>query len=224
MILRLLYLLHPAKSILTITLAVLYCAEGYSQFSFGVKAGMNLSRMITKTDTSGWDAYSVSPSFHLGTYGMLRASEKIAFGADLLISDKGFRIKNDGFSGASHLLYVNVPVYFDFRISNKLSLHAGPEIGILAMAWGKHKDYLKALYSNDFDFGVIGGLRYDVSSKLGFTFRFEQGLSNVVGKNATALQYNIGSGDPVIEGQNLRERGVVHRNQTIQLTVNFTFL
>ncbi len=202
---------------------LLILSDLYAQPTFGIKSGINLSRMITRSDTAGWDAYGISPSIHLGAFASLPISPKLNLGAEFLISDKGFRSDGDAFFGASHLLYINIPAYADIKVAKSLSVQIGPEVGLLATAWGKHKDYLSALYSNRFDLNVVAGLRYDVTNAVGLSIRFEQGLSNVVGKDASVLLYSYGTGDPVITGQNLRDRGVVHRNQTIQLSVSFSF-
>lgn len=212
----------PAQYIPTVVL-LLMCVNGYSQVSFGLKVGVNLSRVMAKGDTSGagWRTYGVSPSIHVGATGSVKLSKKFSLGADLLLSDKGYRNDGDGLFGASHLLYSNLPVYARFELVKGLSLQAGPEVGLLVAAWGEDREYLSAVYSW-FDFGIIGGLEYNVTSRMRFTLRFEQGISNIIAKNATAQEYRyIQHSDPLISNKNLRDSGVVHRNQNLQLSLTY---
>lgn len=211
-----------ARCILPVVLFAM-CANGYSQVSFGLKVGVNLSRVMAKGDTTGagWRAYDVSPSIHIGASAAKRLSQKISLGADLLLSDKGYRTEGDGVFGASHLLYSNLPVYARFDLVKGLSLQAGPEIGLLIATLGEDKEYLSAVYSW-FDFGLMGGLEYDVTSKMSLTLRFEQGISNMIGKNATTRQYRyVQNSDPLISDKNLRDSGVVHHNQNLQVSLTY---
>lgn len=211
------------KKPILIALLITVVSYTYGQLTLGIKGGVNFSNVIYKSDTAKWDSYGVAPSFHVGGYGRIKVTELISLSTELLVSDKGFRENGSAFLSKSHLLYANVPVLANFQIIPKLGLELGPEFGLLIASWGKHKEYLSAIYKNRFDLGVVAGLQYTVAPTIGMTLRVEQGLTNMVGRNVTASQYNYGTGaDPVIVGQNLREQGVVHRNRNIQLSVCYT--
>jgi hypothetical protein len=191
-----------------------------AQFSFGLKAGVNYSRVIQKNDTSNWTGFGFAPGLHLGAYSRLSVNEKVELGAEFVFSGKGYRDKQS--NNKSHLLYINIPIILDLKITDRLALQLGPEVGFLIASWGKNDDYLSAIYTNRFEFGALAGIRYKLNDSFNLGLRFEQGLSNMIGRDASTLQYRyLPGGDPIIIGQNLREAGWVHHNQNFQLTLEY---
>ena len=100
-------------------LAFLFLSLGlYAQFSYGIKGGLNLSRMQSSSPSdSGTYSFGFSPSFHVGMYGSIDVSEKFAFSGDFLISDKGYK------EGSTvHLLYASIPIMAQFKPIKNLSV------------------------------------------------------------------------------------------------------
>lgn len=193
--------------------------SAFAQRSFGLKGGLNYSRVIQKNDTSGWDGYKFAPSFHVGVFGGISLSEKAMLAGEFLLSDKPFGYKSN--SGSSHLLYINLPVLFSYNISKRFALHAGPQAGLLIATFGKNSETLSEIYSI-FDLCLVTGVDFKLTESFTLTFRFEQGLSNMINREASSLQYSyIQDGDPVIVGRSLREAGYVQHSQNLQLSVKY---
>ena len=86
---------------------------------------------------------------------------------------------------------------------------------------GKHREYLSAIY-NRFDAGIVGGIDFELAKSFTLAFRFEQGLTNMIARDASSAQYQLApDGDALIVGANLREAGVVHHSQNFQLSVKY---
>jgi hypothetical protein len=194
--------------------AMVMCASAYAQLTYGVKAGLNVSRMVYQVYDDSTSAMGFLPSFHVGMYGGFDFSDKFSVTADFLISDKGCKE-----AYAAHLLYASIPVLMQYKIK-KISLGVGPSVGILITSWGKERDNLKEMYNNPIDLGVIAGIQYEFTSSIVLSFRFEQGLSNVIGKDAVLPYYKyINENDPLIIDMNMRENGFKFRNQCFQLSL-----
>ncbi|HEY5916362.1 MAG TPA: porin family protein [Chryseolinea sp.] len=197
--------------------------SAFPQLTFGLKGGLNYSRVIEKTDTSGWNGYSFAPSINVGVFADFNLTEKTSIASEFLLSDKPFGYH--GNSGTSHLLYINLPVMFSCDVSNRISLKAGPQAGLLIATFGKNPEYLSAIYTNRFDLGIVAGIDYQLSQSFILAFRFEQGLANMIGREASGLAYRLQpDGDAMIVGVNLRDAGVVHHNQNFQLAVKYKLL
>jgi hypothetical protein len=198
-------------------LSFLFLSAGlYAQFSYGVKAGLNLSHMqMTHASDTGTYNFGFSPSFQVGMYGSIDVSDKFTFTTDFLISDKGYKEES-----AVHLLYASIPIMAQFKPMKNLSVGLGPSLGILITTWGKDRELAKDFYTNYFDFGAVAGLQYSITFSIAIALRFEQGFSNVIGKDAKILGYRyIQESDPLFVNLNARDFGFKASNQSFQLSV-----
>ena len=144
--------------------------------SGGVKLGLNLANQ-----TMSGSGYTVSPSFrpsiHAGGYLTLMLSEKFGVQPEVLYSGQGY--KQNG--GTLSVNYITVPVLLRLNFTDLFSIHAGPQIGVLASAKAKSdgesedvKEFLKGT-----DIGVAAGLGVDLPMGLNFGFRFVKGFTNI---------------------------------------------
>jgi hypothetical protein len=154
--------------------------------SFGVKAGLNLSIFSASINSeSSW-----LPGFHIGCYLKQPLSEKIYFRPELYYSKQGQKDEyiqppNGPTLGntSTKLNYLNVPLLFEF--GNKVSLQAGPQLGILLSATESGTilnqqidDDLKGIMKDvDFSFVVGTGIRLGEDLSLGA--RLNLGLSEI---------------------------------------------
>ena len=145
--------------------------SSYAQLRYGVKAGLNVSRMVYERYGSSTSTTQFLPSFHVGMYGAFDFSDKFSVNADFLFSDKGFK---DGH--AAHLLYASIPVMMQYKPIKNFSIGVGPSLGVLITAWGEGSDGLREMFSNPLDFGAVAGMQYAVTSSIAISFRFEQGF------------------------------------------------
>ena len=207
------------KIVFAFTVAVIISASACAQFSYGVKAGLNVSRMTYETIGDSISTFGFLPSFHVGMYGALDFSDKFNINADFLFSDKGFKENSAG-----HLLYACLPVMLNYKPFKNFSIGLGPSLGILIGSWGKERDAIKEIYNNPIDVGAVAGVQYSITSSIALSLRFEQGLSNVLGRNANVQYYGSVDGDPIIYTPNLRDMGFKFHNQSFQLSVCYSLM
>lgn len=144
-----------------------FCAfVAEAQFSFGVKAGVNQNSVRGDRDPF---SYGPSTGFHLGVYGSFPLFKKLSVNPEL----QYIRKQSQGYGG--NLNYLELPILFNYQISNHFAFELGPSIGkeIYAkryLPWWKSialKSYEEAL-----DFGLIGGVKFIVSDKISIAARY----------------------------------------------------
>lgn len=144
---------------------------------FGVKAGVNFANQNFEAD-----GYSVSPDgktgFHFGAFASLMFSDKLGLQPEILYSTKGSKL-DLGAAGSyeNKLSYLEIPVLLRFQPIEILSLHAGPQFGILSSAEADDEDIKDSLKGSDLSLAVGG----QVELPLGFVggARYVLGLSDI---------------------------------------------
>src|SRR5688572_9008840 len=198
--------------------ALLFCmhAAGYAQLKFGLKAGLNISRVHHK---SRFDkkVYGFMPSAHVGLYANKNFSEDFFLSGEFLLSDKGFEK-----DGATHLLYASMPAMANFRIVDKLFLGVGPEWGILIAPIGEDTEFVKEVYSNRLDIGGAVGLQYAVGSAVIISVRWVRGFSNIIGRNAEVGYYPFSKQSGALLSGKLREIEFVQKNECLQFSIGYS--
>lgn len=128
--------------------------------SFGGKAGLNVATLIGD-DSDGVDG---TIGFFLGGYGTFMLSDEFALQGELLFSQQGA----DDFS----LSYLNIPILAKYFVTEEISVHLGPQVGILVAA--EESDFVKPI-----DFSLAFGGEYQLESGLSFNFRYALGLNSI---------------------------------------------
>jgi hypothetical protein len=197
--------------------ALLFCMSitVHGQLDFGLKAGLNVSRVHHK---SRWDkeVYGFMPSAHVGMFAHMTFNENFFLSGEFLLSDKGFER-----DASTHLLYSSFPVTANFMTLKGLFLGVGLEPGILIAALGKDRQFVKEVYSNRLDVGGVIGLQYAVSSSLSISFRWVRGFSNIVGWQANVPFYQFDKQNGILLSSDLREAGFVQKNESFQLSLGY---
>ena len=127
--------------------------------TFGGKAGLNIASLTG--DDSNADG---TIGFFLGGYGTFMLSDEFALQGELLFSQQGA----DDFS----LSYINIPVLAKYYVSEEISLHFGPQLGILVAA--ENDDFVKPT-----DFSLALGGEYQLESGLSFNLRYAFSLTSI---------------------------------------------
>ena len=156
----------------------LFAVGVYAQgVSGGLKLGLNLANQ-----TISGNGFTTSPSFrpalHAGGYLTLMLSGKLGVQPEILYSGQG--AKNGDYK--LKVNYIAVPVLVRYNISDRFSLHAGPQIGILASAkakMGSESEDVKDSFKGT-DIGIAAGLAVDLPMGLNFGFRFVKGMTNII--------------------------------------------
>jgi Outer membrane protein beta-barrel domain len=167
--------------------AAMLIAAGFSvnaqDVKFGVKAGVNFSSLSGDVENA-----DMLTGFHVGGLAEFKFGN-FAIQPELLYTTAGAKNDyNDGFvSGdlTAKTSYIAVPVAAKYYILEGLSIQAGPQFAFLVSAKSKFEGSgldeeadSKDLYKS-FEFGVFGGVGYELESGLLFSARYVQGVSNI---------------------------------------------
>ena len=173
------------KSKMYLLIAVVFLAQTLNaQFTVGVKAGANLTKIDGK---SFKDEFKTG--YHAGAFAMIGLGEKFGLQPEVLWNQTVTRtdttikhLPSDAFSafknGEVKLDYLSIPVLLNYKfIGNFLSLQAGPQFGILL---NKDKNLLqngKESFKGG-DFSLLGGAQIKISKFVG-SARYVVGLNNL---------------------------------------------
>lgn len=164
-------------------------AVNAQDISFGAKAGVNFAS-IGGDDTEDVDSRT---GFHVGVLAEFMLTEQFGIQPELLYSmqgakgeysESGIRLKEE-----LKLDYLNLPILAKYKVTPGFSLHLGPQVGFLLSAEDEIefsmdgetvtetediKDFVSSV-----DFGLTGGLGYELDMGVFFNARYYLGLSNI---------------------------------------------
>lgn len=150
---------------------------------FGPKAGVNISNVKFKFDGDS-ESYDSKVGFHVGGFAEIGLAESFAIQPELLFSTLGTQQKEDGDKWSFNLSYLSVPVLFKYKVAG-FGAYLGPQVGFLLGAKEKYKidgdtesDDVKEEYKG-IDFAGVIGVEYNLNNGLGFSARYQAGLSNI---------------------------------------------
>ena len=150
--------------------------------NLGLKTGLNVAT-LNGDDTDNLDARI---GMFFGGFAELCISNDFAIQPELLYSMQGAEYTmSEGFDGKFKLDYLNVPIMAKIKVSDELSVEAGPQVGFLLSAKDEFesagdsgeddiKDDIKGI-----DFGANVGLVYQFDGGLNLGARYNLGLSNI---------------------------------------------
>lgn len=193
------------KNILLLLLAFSFNFAAAQQFSFGAKAGVNFAN-IHSSNTPIEDFVKTRTSFHGGAFSELRFSKLFALQLEALYSGQGAKAKSTyipidppgevgvigevepapsaqpqvtEIQGAYN--YLNLPLLAKFYVYEGLNLFGGPQFSILLSA--KDSSGSAEVDVSDqidpVDFGLVGGLGYQLDMGLFFSANYYWGINNI---------------------------------------------
>ncbi len=196
------------KRILFIMLLCAFAGTAAAQvdFSVGVKAGLNYARMLDEYHGNG----QFKPAFHAGLFGNIRFTDKVAFQPELLYSGQGAKREQDADEYEDNLRivtsYLQVPLMLQYALTEKFTIEAGPQIGVLLNATYKWREYwededewepdsndIKEWYKKT-DIGIAAGIGFKVSQRVGLYVRYTQGLTNISDAGEKEINQVIAAG------------------------------
>jgi len=156
----------------------------YSQdFKFGFLVGMDITKSYLKDLPDNSEASEFYPmiSYNLNGYIGYKTAGIFGISVEPGFIQKGYIQKNEGSNLRFQLNYLQMPVFAEIHITDKLFLSAGPEIACLLNVKinttsdkGKITDEYDA---RKFEISGIAGLNYEITDKLGTGLRYSRGLS-----------------------------------------------
>ena len=169
------------KKLLLIGAIALSGASMVNAQKIGAKAGVNIA-------TIGGDVKDTKSKvgFHVGLYAEWAIAEKFSIQPEVLYSAQGAEGKEDGVDLKMNLDYINIPVMFKYKATDKLSIEAGPQVGFLINSKFKAEsiegdasmDAKDAFKKIDFSIGLGAG--YDITEKFNVGVRYMAGVSNIL--------------------------------------------
>jgi hypothetical protein len=178
-----------------------------AQVSIGLVGGLNVSSYTSYKFTSDWKVGLLA-----GGYVEIPLSRRFALEADLLYSQKGGNYTVGGAGQYTQRLnYLSLPVLFEYHVTSKFSLEAGPEVGLLLS---------DKIHSNEGTFDPHSYRSVDKGLAFGAVYRLPAGF-------AVGLRYVAGFA-PITKtinftdfNGNLPGTGSYGNNRTFQLTLRW---
>lgn len=188
---------------LSIIFLLLFAAQFINaQVSYGIKSGVNLSKINHEIID-----YDFKTGFYAGGFVNIKFAKKFAFQPELLFSMQGG--KKDDIEVYSlvgneiiavkyseiknNLSYINFPLMLKFYAMEELSFEFGPQVGFAVQNEVKTKsgEYgnQKIKVDSNIDLGLNVGIEYIIHNGLGITSRYNLGLSNIT-KNSNLKNKN----------------------------------
>lgn len=164
-------------------------AQDYKPFSYGVKAGLNLSTFSGK-DVSG---AKIKPNFYAGVVTEFRISNLFAVSPELMYSGEGAKYKFENKNYNFNTSNLNLPVLAKFYVTKGLSLNVGPQFGYVLGAKADGEKVDKDFY-NKFQVAAAVGATYNFG-KLFVEARYNYGFTKFMKEaknNANAIQVGLG--------------------------------
>ena len=162
------------KKLLSIAFAFI-AFMAISQAQIGFRGGVNIAKITAEFEGVSVD-YKNTIGFQVGAFYQTALTETIGLRPGLMLSTKGAKLDFLGESATLKTTYLEVPIDFVYN-ANKLSIHAGPYLGLLMAADSEGEDVKESFKSSDF--GLNLGLGYNLTSNIGLGVNYGLGLSNI---------------------------------------------
>lgn len=156
---------------LTLLFSTIISISSIAQISFGVKGGVSLSDIRYEMLPSSLSTFletKTSAGFYLGMFSEFRLSNTISIIPEIQFSQRGYKLAYDGSNLTIN--YLELPVLLSFSVK-KLGIDIGPNVSYRVSSTAD-------IYKN-FDFGLNGGLRLNLTNKLFVTGRYYYGISTI---------------------------------------------
>jgi hypothetical protein len=172
---------YTTTILFVLILVILLPYQVISQFSFGVKAGMNMGDIKVKSKTLLVDEqYAPLRVWHFGLVGVKDFSEKLSGQMELLFSQKGGQSPLDlsmpnplEAYWQYKLTYLSLPLLLQYK-AGPLSFESGPEVGYLIGQKTLRNDMLVVNELSNF-----GQRSWEIALSAGFKFTVERFFTEV---------------------------------------------
>ncbi|MBN2744758.1 MAG: PorT family protein [Marinilabiliaceae bacterium] len=191
------------KKFFVFAAAVMMTTGAFAQVSFGVKAGLNLSKLTSEYEgESETSDNRISAAF--GGFMNYQLSDKFSIQPELLISMEGGKNETSesetmmgqtvsySSENTTKITFLNIPVMLKANIANGLFLEAGPQLGFKMSAKTEYESTMSMAGISEtesgeediedmksMNLGLGLGAGYEMENGLGFGLRYNLGLSNL---------------------------------------------
>jgi len=147
-------------------------------YEAGIRAGANVSTQNTSRTATNVET-NWKPGVHIGIFGSLFYTEKMAGQLEFLYSQKGSVWSDPYYSGEEVVSYIDVPLTARYQAWDFLNIHAGPQFSFLTRAWRTPDDeaaFNVSEYYDQVDVGLMVGAELNLPIKLNIAVRYIEGL------------------------------------------------
>jgi hypothetical protein len=150
-----------------------------AQTKFGIKAGLN----ITTVTGDNSNIFSSSVAAHAGGLVNFEVAKQFSIQPEAVLSIEGAKFSANGVTGRMSGTFINIPLLAQYKSTSGFIVHTGPQLGLLMSAnqkvTGQASESIKDdLKSTNFSWAFGAGFQ-PKSSQLGFTVRYNLGISNI---------------------------------------------
>lgn len=186
--------------ILGLLLSTIFTLTAQNKSNAGLKFGYNLAAVSFDGETETGQRHG----FHAGFYGESFLAEVIALQVELLYSQQGYELRDNGGTFTQKLDYINMPLSLKIYPNDNFYLEAGPQAG-LAINHKEEFDSNFSLFNTSQEFDPQ---RFDWGVNFGAGFKTDSGVS-------LGVRYHLGMGDIYDEGN--------PQNRVWQFSLGFDF-
>lgn len=186
--------------ILGVLLSTIFTLTAQNKSNAGLKFGYNLAAVSFDGETETGQRHG----FHAGFYGESFLAEVIALQVELLYSQQGYELRDNGGIFTQKLDYINMPLSLKIYPNDNFYLEAGPQAG-LAINHKEEFDSNFSLFNTSQEFDPQ---RFDWGVNFGAGFKTDSGVS-------LGVRYHLGMGDIYDEGN--------PQNRVWQFSLGFDF-
>lgn len=159
------------RVVLLVCILAITCASALAQVSFGVKAGVNFNELVWTPAPKGFSLDNTSGlGFHLGFYSRVKIGGNFSLIPELQLSQRGVSISSGGSTSNFNIYYLEVPILLSYNVK-KIGIDLGPNVSYRITST---LDVYK-----DFDFGLNGGIRFDLTERIFILGRYYYGLTTI---------------------------------------------
>ncbi|MDD7885674.1 porin family protein [Flavivirga sp. 57AJ16] len=156
------------KKILLLTVLFTFSNYGFSQdVKYGVRGGLNISNLDFDNNTTPVNKHR--NSMYIGFFANIGLSKTIAIMPEIQFSAEGAKAE------PLHLDYIQAPIFLKFRLSEKIHVGAGPQVGLKVH---KEDDGMK-----NFAYSGVAGIEYKINYAIFADVRYTYGFSNIFDDN-----------------------------------------
>ncbi len=149
---------------------------------YGVRGGYNISNLAFDGNSTMTNKHR--NSMYVGFFANIGLSKTISVMPEIQFSSEGANAE------VLHLDYLQMPIFFRFRLNEKIHIGAGPQVGLKVH---KYEDGIK-----NFVYSGLAGVEYKINLMLFADVRYTYGFSNIfdehLGISAKNSNIQIGVG------------------------------
>ena len=156
-------------------------AQDINTSNAGIKLGYNLAAVSFDGESETGQRHA----FHAGFYGESFISEAVAFQIELIYSQQGYEIQDNGGTFTQKLDYINLPFSLKLYPTENFFLEVGPQAGF-AISHKEEFDSSFGLFDtsqefdpNKFDWGINFGGGFKTNSGVSIGVRYHLGMGEI---------------------------------------------